>query len=95
MNGSAQHEITHLPRAWTKVNRALPNGSLPLVYEELRRLARSYVVRERPDRAPVVASSSVAEVGGVADLASGGLLMLIREPHIKRVTGSRRYRRTS
>jgi RNA polymerase sigma factor (TIGR02999 family) len=49
MSGSTQHEITHLLRAWSDGQQDAPERLLPLVYEELRRLARSYMVRERPD----------------------------------------------
>jgi RNA polymerase sigma factor (TIGR02999 family) len=49
MNGSTQHEITHLLRAWSEGQQGAPERLMPLVYEELRRLARSYMVRERPD----------------------------------------------
>jgi RNA polymerase sigma-70 factor (ECF subfamily) len=49
MNGSTQHEITQLLRAWSDGQQGPPERLLPLVYEELRRLARSYMLRERPD----------------------------------------------
>jgi RNA polymerase sigma-70 factor (ECF subfamily) len=49
MSGSTQHEITHLLRAWSDGQHGAPERLLPLVYEELHRLARSYMVRERPD----------------------------------------------
>ena len=35
--------------SWSKGNREAAAGLMPLVYEELRRLARSYLQRERPD----------------------------------------------
>jgi RNA polymerase sigma-70 factor (ECF subfamily) len=49
MMGSTQHEITHLLRAWSEGQQGAPERLMPLVYEELRRLARSYMVRERAD----------------------------------------------
>jgi RNA polymerase sigma factor (TIGR02999 family) len=49
MSEPTQHEITHLLRAWSDGQQGAPERLMPLVYEELRRLARSYMVRERPD----------------------------------------------
>jgi RNA polymerase sigma factor (TIGR02999 family) len=49
MNGSTQNEITHLLQAWSEGQQDAPERLMPLVYEELRRLARSYMARERPD----------------------------------------------
>jgi len=49
MSGSTQHEITQLLRAWSDGQQGAPERLMPLVYEELRRLAHSYMVRERPD----------------------------------------------
>jgi|SRR5579863_4066343 len=49
MSEPKQHEITHLLRAWSDGQQGAPERLMPLVYEELRRLARSYMVRERPD----------------------------------------------
>jgi RNA polymerase sigma factor (TIGR02999 family) len=44
-----QHEITQLLRAWSDGQQGAPEQLMPLVYEELHRLARSYMSRERHD----------------------------------------------
>jgi RNA polymerase sigma factor (TIGR02999 family) len=44
-----QHEITLLLRAWSDGQQDAHERLLPLVYEELHRLAKSYMMRERPD----------------------------------------------
>jgi RNA polymerase sigma factor (TIGR02999 family) len=49
MNASTQHEITRLLQAWSNGQQDASERLMPLVYEELRRLARSYMVRERAD----------------------------------------------
>jgi len=49
MNASPQHEITRLLRAWSDGQQGAPDQLMPLVYAELHRLARSYMVRERGD----------------------------------------------
>ena len=43
------HEVTQLLVAWSNGDRAARDELMPLVYEELRRLAHRYVGRERPD----------------------------------------------
>ena len=42
-------EITGLLRAWSGGDQAALERLTPLVYKELRRLARGYMARERPD----------------------------------------------
>src|SRR3954470_5000441 len=42
-------EVTRLLQDWTSGNREALDKLLPLVYDELRRLAHSYLTRERPD----------------------------------------------
>jgi RNA polymerase sigma factor (TIGR02999 family) len=42
-------EVTRLLRDWSNGRREALDTLLPLVYEELRRLAHSYLTRERPD----------------------------------------------
>jgi RNA polymerase sigma factor (TIGR02999 family) len=42
-------EVTRLLQDWTNGNREALDKLLPLVYDELRRLAHSYLTRERPD----------------------------------------------
>lgn len=49
MKASEQHEITRLLRAWTEGQNGAPEHLMPLVYEELHRLAKAYMVRERGD----------------------------------------------
>src|SRR5438128_3567565 len=46
---ATSHEVTQLLIAWNEGNQAALNQLMPLVYDELRRLARSYLRRERPD----------------------------------------------
>jgi RNA polymerase sigma factor (TIGR02999 family) len=46
---STQSEITRLLADWSKGDQAALDKLLPLVYDELHRLARSYMRRERPD----------------------------------------------
>ena len=49
MKGSTQHEITRLLQAWGDGQQEAPERLMPLVYDELHRLARAYMVRERAD----------------------------------------------
>lgn len=42
-------EVTRLLQDWSVGNRDALDKLLPLVYDELRRLAHSYLTRERPD----------------------------------------------
>ena len=42
-------EITQLLADWSKGDQAALNKLMPLVYDELRRLARGYMHRERPE----------------------------------------------
>ncbi len=46
---STQSEITRLLADWSKGDQAALDKLLPMVYDELHRLARSYMRRERPD----------------------------------------------
>ena len=43
------HEVTRLLQDWSEGDAGAAERLMPLVYEELRRLARSYLRRERPD----------------------------------------------
>ena len=43
-----QHDVTRLLTEWRHGNPDALNEMAPLIYEELRRLARSYLRRERP-----------------------------------------------
>jgi RNA polymerase sigma factor (TIGR02999 family) len=45
---SPTHDVTQLLVAWGNGDRAAFDRLMPLVYEELRRLARHYMSRERP-----------------------------------------------
>jgi RNA polymerase sigma factor (TIGR02999 family) len=47
MKASPQHEITRLLQAWSDGQRGAPEQLMPLVYDELHRLAKSYMTRER------------------------------------------------
>ena len=47
MKVSPQHEITRLLRAWSDGQAGAPDQLMPLVYEELRRLAGIQMARER------------------------------------------------
>jgi RNA polymerase sigma factor (TIGR02999 family) len=44
-----QEEISQLLRAWSQGDEAALESLTPLVYEELHRLAKYYMARERPD----------------------------------------------
>ena len=45
---SSCHEVTHLLREWANGDQTALEALTPLVYAELRRLAGSYLQRERP-----------------------------------------------
>lgn len=45
----SSHEVTRLLRDWSGGDAGAAEQLMPLVYEELRRLARSYLRRERSD----------------------------------------------
>ncbi|HUB82088.1 MAG TPA: sigma-70 family RNA polymerase sigma factor [Bryobacteraceae bacterium] len=47
MKSPQQHEITRLLRAWSDGQQTASEELMPLVYEELHRLARVYMGRER------------------------------------------------
>jgi RNA polymerase sigma factor (TIGR02999 family) len=49
MTKSSQGELTQLLVQWSNGDQDALNKLMPLVYDELRRLARSYLRRERPD----------------------------------------------
>jgi RNA polymerase sigma-70 factor (ECF subfamily) len=49
MNAPRQDEITRLLRAWGDGQKGAYERLMPLVYDELHRLARSYMARERRD----------------------------------------------
>src|SRR5271170_5091429 len=46
--GEPGHDISTLLRAWSDGDRSALERLTPLVYDELRRLARRYMRRERP-----------------------------------------------
>jgi RNA polymerase sigma factor (TIGR02999 family) len=48
MRAPTAPEVTRLLLPWTEGDPQALNDLLPLVYDELRRLARSYLQRERP-----------------------------------------------
>lgn len=45
---AAQHEVTRLLRAWSAGDESALQQLMPLVYEELHRLARRYMAGEQP-----------------------------------------------
>lgn len=45
---TSPHEVTKLLVAWGEGDQNARDELMPLVYEELRRLAHSYMIRERP-----------------------------------------------
>jgi RNA polymerase sigma-70 factor (ECF subfamily) len=45
---ASQHEVTELLRQWRSGDNEALDKLMPLVYDELHRLARQYVRRERP-----------------------------------------------
>ena len=49
MSNSAPNDVTALLLSWSDGDRDAPAKLMPLVYEELRRLAGDYLRRERPD----------------------------------------------
>ncbi|SRR5579864_3118034 len=48
MTGPSQHEITQLLRAWSEGREGASGQLMPLVYDELHRLAQAQMARERP-----------------------------------------------
>lgn len=48
MNKPSPHEVTRLLQAWSDGNQEALDKLVPLVYEELHRLARHYMTGERP-----------------------------------------------
>jgi RNA polymerase sigma-70 factor (ECF subfamily) len=47
MSGELQHEVTRILHDWTDGDQNAPERLMPYVYDELRRLARSFLARER------------------------------------------------
>ena len=47
MSGELQHEVTQILRDWSGGDARAPERLMPFVYDELRRLARSFLARER------------------------------------------------
>ncbi len=43
------HDVTRLLQDWSEGDERAAEQLMPLVYDELRRLARAYLRRERPD----------------------------------------------
>jgi RNA polymerase sigma-70 factor (ECF subfamily) len=48
MTSPSPHEVTQLLAEWSRGDRSALDRLMPLVYDELRRLARHYLSRERP-----------------------------------------------
>jgi RNA polymerase sigma factor (TIGR02999 family) len=49
VDDSSPHDVTALLLSWSAGDREAPARLMPLVYDELRRLARGYLRRERDD----------------------------------------------
>lgn len=49
MSSDSPHDVTQILKDWVGGDSVAPDKLMPLVYEELRRLARSYLARERGD----------------------------------------------
>ena len=49
MNSDSSPDVTQILKDWSDGDAAAPEKLMPLVYEELRRLARNYLARERGD----------------------------------------------
>jgi RNA polymerase sigma factor (TIGR02999 family) len=47
MSGAMQHDVTQILHDWTDGDQNAPERLMPFVYDELRRLARSFLARER------------------------------------------------
>ena len=47
MGGESQHEVTQILHDWSGGDADAPERLMPLVYEEMRRLARTFLSRER------------------------------------------------
>jgi RNA polymerase sigma-70 factor (ECF subfamily) len=51
MVNASGHDVTQLLHAWASGDEAALTRLMPLVYEEIHRLARRYMAQERPDHA--------------------------------------------
>ena len=49
MNSDSPPDVTQILKDWSDGDATAPEKLMPLVYEELRRLARGYLARERAD----------------------------------------------
>lgn len=49
MGGGQRHEVTQILRDWSEGDEQAPERLMPLVYDEMRRLARSFLAKERRD----------------------------------------------
>jgi RNA polymerase sigma factor (TIGR02999 family) len=49
VNSDSSPDVTQILQDWSKGDGTAPEKLMPLVYEELRRLARNYLARERAD----------------------------------------------
>ena len=48
MEPRSSHEVTRLLRAWSAAEESALEELVPLVYQELRRMAHRHLVQERP-----------------------------------------------
>jgi RNA polymerase sigma factor (TIGR02999 family) len=69
---AASHEVTALLDEWTRGDRDALERLMPLVYEELRRLARHYLRNERPNH-------TLESIG----LVHEAFLRLIDQKHVR------------
>ena len=58
---SVPDDVTQILKNWSDGDSDAPEKLMPLVYEELRRLARSYLARERGDHTLHQATALVHE----------------------------------
>ena len=49
MHTQPQNQVTRLLRAWSRGSKEALDDLMPLVYEELKKMARNYLRSERPD----------------------------------------------
>jgi RNA polymerase sigma factor (TIGR02999 family) len=48
MGGDGKSQVTQILHDWSEGDRSAPERLMPLVYDEMRRIARSFISRERP-----------------------------------------------
>jgi ECF sigma factor len=58
------HEVTQLLLAWSESDEQALDSLVPLVYDELRRLAQSYMRKERMQTAALIHEAYIRLTGG-------------------------------